>query len=66
MKIESGCSYSFSDLLYRGECTVCGDVLEWEADFDADGTTYAAWCCGKSYYMRPQMYLVTIEDKEEE
>lgn len=54
-------SYDFSDLLYHASCGVCGCELEWEAMFDADGTSHGVTCCNMSYYMRPDRYIISID-----
>jgi hypothetical protein len=49
----------FIDALYRGKCGECGEGLGWEASFDADGTTYSAWCCEHLYRMTPSRVKVS-------
>lgn len=49
----------FRQALYHGVCGDCKDGLEWEANFDADGTTYFAKCCGHRYSMRPSKVVVS-------
>ena len=38
----------------RAKCTDCLARLQWEADFDADGTSYYSSCCGHQYTMYPE------------
>ena len=59
-------AYDFSDLLYHASCGVCGYELEWEALFDADGTSHGVTCCNMSYFMRPETYTVFIDEVEPE
>lgn len=51
----------FRDALYESECGDCGANLDWEASFDADGTTYSAECCGFDYHMYPSGVSVSRE-----
>lgn len=51
----------FGDALYHGACSVCGDKLEWEAAFDADGTNYYERCCGLRYRMSPHTVTISVE-----
>jgi hypothetical protein len=53
----------FQDALYRGACGDCGEGLEWEANFDADGTTYFARCCGHHYWMSPSKVFVSRDSE---
>jgi len=58
---------SFRQILYHSACGVCGSSLTWEAQFDADGTTYVAQCCHKTYFMSiPLTVDITVQDTEEE
>jgi hypothetical protein len=59
--VTDGAVDRFSVLLYNGLCEVCESKLEWTADLDADGTTYCAECCGRSYFMRPETYRCYVE-----
>ena len=54
----------FDDALYRGCCGTCGEELTWEADFDADGTTYSTRCCQQFYHMSTRTVEVTVEPEE--
>ena len=40
----------FEEALYHSHCADCNNSIDWEADFDADGTRYTGQCCG--YYYR--------------
>lgn len=44
MEIENDKEYLFSDVLYNALCPLCKEEITWEADFDADGTTYHSYC----------------------
>lgn len=58
--------YHISELLYESECPYCKYKLEFYADFDADGTSYRANCCGKTYYaITSKLRLIDIYDTEE-
>lgn len=60
-KVEIG----FHDALYKMVCEKCDDYLDWEADFDADGTTYFAFCCSRMYRMSPPLTVsVSWEDDD--
>ena len=64
-----GQEFLLSDFLSNSECGTCGEeYLEWEADFDADGTSHAATCftCEKTYYITPVSYRLHVYDAEEE
>ena len=51
----------FNEALYNFKCINCRiKTLDWEADFDADGTTYFARCCERFYYMEPYIVKITI------
>lgn len=63
MKIKNGEILSFSEALYKAQCPICGGLLNWEADFDADGTDYYAECCKKTFCM--VSYKVKIEISDE-
>lgn len=56
----------FTQALYHGVCGECGEGLEWEAYFDADGTTYGASCCGYRYRMAPHSVTVSRERRDED
>ncbi len=59
---QDGKTFVFGDLLYRSQCGICQEYnLEWEANFDADGTTYQAKCCGMYYSMGPATHKVNVE-----
>lgn len=60
MAEETVVEMMFNDALYKYKCE-CGDVVPWEANFDADGTTYSARCCGFFYYMAPSTVRVSKE-----
>ncbi len=64
MKVEDKKIYDFGDALYKGECDVCKESLDWEADFDADGTNYYTSCCGNHYAMFPNTVRLEIEPEE--
>lgn len=49
----------FSEALYYSICRDCKSTLEWIVDFDADGSSYHARCCGRGYNMNP--HTVTID-----
>ncbi len=52
----------FQDALYKARCPGCGSRVAWEAQFDADGTTYVGEpCCGFTFYMSPAAVNVTVE-----
>lgn len=53
----------FAVALYGCGCIVCKQGLEWEANFNADGTNYYARCCGKRYVMVPHTVKVTVEEE---
>ena len=42
----------FSEALYHSICPNCRETLFWEAEFDADGTSYHARCCKHQYWMK--------------
>lgn len=52
--------YPFEVCLYKAACPTCGNQIEWRAEFDADGTDYLAYCCGKYIRMSPHTVTVTI------
>jgi hypothetical protein len=56
----------FSRALHYGVCKDCGETLDWEAEFDADGTNYFAYCCKQSYHMYPNTVSIEVEFEEEE
>lgn len=56
----------FKEALYHFKCLICGETVEWEANFDADGTSYSGWCCGFSYYMSPPVTVHVYVDEEDE
>lgn len=62
MRVKNGDILTFETALYNAQCSVCGDLLNWEADFDADGTTYYAKCCKKSFCMSSHTIEITIEN----
>jgi len=66
MIIDKGETLGFYDALYKAQCKTCKCELEWDANFDADGTTYYADCCGLDYYMKPESVVVSVEDREKD
>lgn len=56
----------FKKILYHGACPKCKHKVEWEADFDADGTSYFTTCCELEFRMYPIQYIVYIDEKQEE
>lgn len=52
--------YAFQDALYGARCPACDEKLEWEADFDADGTTHNTTCCDKMYILYPETVRVEV------
>lgn len=65
IKIVNGMKdVGFSQALYDGVCDKCGYGLEWEANFDADGTTYNAECCDLQYYMYPSKVNISVDSAE--
>lgn len=65
MKLKYEEILNFGDVLYEAQCPICGEKLEWEADFDADGTNYCAKCCEKIFYMIPYKVKICIEKSRE-
>jgi hypothetical protein len=63
MKLKNEEILPFGDALYNGQCSECGEDLEWGANFDADGTTYKATCCKKTYHMNTNTVKITIDQK---
>jgi hypothetical protein len=63
--VWAGERYSFYDILYGGKCNQCEDGLEWEAAFDADGTTYHAHHCNRHYSFHTVVVQTDIEMEEE-
>lgn len=62
-----GQSFSFSDLLYHSRCGKCEEkLIQWRADFDADGCSYWADCyeCIITYYITPNTYQVHMYHAE--
>lgn len=62
MKIKNEEILLFNDALYEAQCPICGEKIEWEANFDADGTNYSAECCGESFYMVPYRVKIYVSD----
>ncbi len=56
----------FQKALYHTKCETCKDELQWEANFDADGTTYYVECCGTGYWLSPATVRFTSEPAEDE
>jgi len=54
----------FRRALYESKCGICKEKLTWEAEFDADGTTYSAFCCEKQYGLSPTKVDITVEDDD--
>jgi hypothetical protein len=65
-ELENDKIYGFSDALYNAICPICKDNIEWEADFDADGTTYGAdhEDCGLSFGFGEWTVKAYIEEYE--
>lgn len=57
---------TFIEALYKTRCSTCRNKIQWEANFDADGTTYSATCCNLNYYMSPLSVTISIEPEKEE
>lgn len=71
MIVKNEEDYEFEDCLYKAQCKECESTLNWEANFDADGTQYFAYCCNLQYVMSPKNVWVAIyenngEDYEDE
>lgn len=65
-RLADGDTYSFIECLYLAECPLCGDIVDWEASFDADGTNYHSSCCGLSFIMCPASVAVSVTGPEEQ
>lgn len=63
-KIKHDKVYDFEDALYNSKCYKCNEELYWEADFDADGTSYSTSCCMLLFTMFPHTVLVNVEVQE--
>jgi len=63
--LEKEQRYNFSEVLYDGACPKCKDNVDWEANFDADGTTYFAECCELKFWMGIETVKVDIEKSED-
>ena len=63
--VDTGTTLMFKEALYHAECQQCGDKLDLEALFDADGTDYVARCCGMTYWMKPETVRFEVELDEE-
>lgn len=59
-------SASFNLLLYDSKCGRCGEYLEWEADFNAEGTSHYAKCCNVFYGIHPSIFVVSVEIENED
>jgi len=55
----------FEHALYRTRCKTCNELLDWEADFDADSPSYSASCCHLEYFMKPATMTVTWEREDD-
>jgi len=64
MKIFNDEILDFRTALYQAECKECCCALDWEANFDADGTNYNATCCGLRYSLSPYKVVVGIETED--
>jgi hypothetical protein len=64
IRLQEGDELDFDAALTRGACNRCGQLLEWEASFDADGTNYDANCCGYNYTMFPRTVKIGVERDE--
>lgn len=62
MIIKNDIVVDFKEALYNTICE-CGSKIEWEACFDADGTSYISECCGNSYYMIPHSVKLEVYPK---
>lgn len=62
--ITKGAIYDLSAALNRGTCKN-GHSLEWEADFDADGNSWSAECCGDVYSIFDHTVLADVEESDE-
>jgi hypothetical protein len=51
----------FQKALYDYRCPTCDAPVDWEADFDADGTNYHARCCKNNFFMQPATVTIEIE-----
>lgn len=58
--VQDKAEYALDLVLYNGACD-CGQRLDWEAQFDADGTTYTAACCGFAYWIAPHTVIASKE-----
>lgn len=61
LKLVNGAEMDFSDALYKSKCPICGEGVEWEANFDADGTTYSARCCKQYLRLSPLTVRVSVD-----
>ena len=52
--------------LYQGVCALCGEPLEWEYESDADGPSWRADCCAKTYELFCETVTVSVEGTEAE
>lgn len=60
-KLQNDQILPFHDALYEGRCPECNGKIYWEADFDADGTSYFGRCCNKRFRLYPSTVSVSIE-----
>jgi hypothetical protein len=62
MKLEHGAILNFEDALYKAQCPKCKKELEWETNFDADGTTYGTECCGLVFSLSPHTVKAEVSN----
>lgn len=62
----AGLTLPHAKALYDAACPACGSKIEWEANFDADATTYSgSACCGYTFRMAPATVNVSAYRNEE-
>jgi hypothetical protein len=61
-KIQHDQILPLDDALYEAQCPECDEIIYWEADFDADGTTsYFGECCNKRFRLYSASVRVSID-----
>jgi hypothetical protein len=64
--LVEGTVYPLRDALYGAQCAGCAAELEWTCNFDADGSSWSARCCGRDYRLRTHAVEFSSEAADED
>lgn len=64
IRLVDGLEIDHRTIVNKAICPKCGEKIYWEADFDANATTYHACCCELRFGLYPSTVIVSVESDE--